>query len=159
MSFFDGEDEAVGGELDGGRHVLGEGEFAVVLLRVGEASDGAGDTAGLIADEGHVWNDIALGVEVHVAAGGCGGFFAVVEEVCFAVLVADEHKATAADIAREGVNDRESKADGHGCVDGVASLLEDLDAGVGGVVMDGDDYGVLGADGLFGRLRAGWTEE
>ena len=30
--FFVGEDEALGGEADGGGHVLREGEFAVVLL-------------------------------------------------------------------------------------------------------------------------------
>ena len=50
MGLFGGENVAVGGELDGGRHVLREGELAVVFLRVGEAGDGAGDAAGLVAD-------------------------------------------------------------------------------------------------------------
>ena len=49
--FFVGEDEAVGGEADGGGHVLREGELAEVALRVDEAGDGAGDAAGLVADE------------------------------------------------------------------------------------------------------------
>ena len=146
--FFGGEDVAVGGELDGGGHVLREGEFAEVLLRVGEAGDGAGDSAGLVADERHAGDDVALGVEVHVAAGGGGGLFAVVEEVGFAVLVADEHEAAAADVAGCGVDDGEGEADGYGCVDGVAALFEDGDAGVGGVVLDGDDHGVGGAGGL-----------
>ena len=75
------EDEAVGGELDGGGHVLGEGEFAEVLLRVGEAGDGAGDAGGFVALSGHSGHDVALGVEVHVAGGGGGGLLAVVEEV------------------------------------------------------------------------------
>ena len=147
VGFFGGEDVAVGGEVDGGGHVLGEGEFAVVLLRVGEAGDGAGDSAGFVADEGHAGDDVALGVEVHVAGGGGGGFFAVVEEVGFAVFVADEHEAAAADVAGCGIDDGEGEAYGYGCVDGVAALLEDFDAGVGGVVLDGDDHGVLGADG------------
>ena len=84
--FVGGEDVAVGGEADGGGHVLGEGEFAEVLLRVGEAGDGAGDAGGFVADEGHAGDDVALGVEVHVAGGGGGGLFAVVEEVGLAVL-------------------------------------------------------------------------
>ena len=140
-----GEGVAFGGELDGGGHVLGEGEFAVVFLRVGEAGDGAGDSAGLVADEGHAGDDVALGVEVHVAGGGGGGFFAVVEEVGLAGVVADEHEAAAADVSCGGVDDGEGEADGYGGVDGVAALLEDFDAGVGGVVLDGDDHGVLGA--------------
>ena len=121
-----------------------------MLLRVGEAGDGAGDSAGFVADEGHAGDDVALGVEVHVAGGGGGGLLAVVEEVGLAVLVADEHEASSAEVAGEGVDDGEGEADGDGCVDGVAALLEDFDAGVGGVVLDGDDHGVLGAGGLFG---------
>ena len=118
-----GEDEAFGGELDGGGHVLGEGEFAVVLLRVGEAGDGAGDSAGFVADERHAGDDVALRVEVHVAGGGGGGLFAVVEEVGLAVLVADEHEASSAEVAGEGIDDGEGEVDGDGCVDGVAALL------------------------------------
>ena len=68
----------------------------------------------------------------------------------FAVVVADEHEAASAEVAGEGVDDGEGEADGYGCVDGVAALLEDFDAGVGGVVLDGDDHGVLGADWFFG---------
>ena len=145
--FFGGENVAVSGEFDGGGHVLGESELAVVLLRVGEAGDGAGDSAGFVADEGHAGDDVALGIEVHVAGGGGGGFFAVVEEVGFAVVVADEHEAAAADVAGGGIDDCESEADGHGCVDGITALLEDFDACVSSIVLDGDDHGVLSADG------------
>ena len=42
-NFRRGEDEAVGGEADGGRHILSEGELAEVLLRIDQAGDGAGD--------------------------------------------------------------------------------------------------------------------
>src|ERR1700679_987277 len=116
-----------------------------MFLGVGEARYGAGDAAGLVADEGHAGDDVALGVEVHVARGGGWGFFAVVEEVSFALVVADEHEASAADVACGGIDDGESEADGYGCVDGVAALLEDFDAGVGGVVLGGGDHRVLGA--------------
>ncbi len=66
------------------------------------------------------------------------------------VLLPDEHEAASAEIAGEGINDGEGKADGDGCIDGIAALLEDGEAGVGGVVLNGDDHGVPGADGLFG---------
>ena len=126
-----------------------------MFLRVGEAGDGAGNSAGFVADEGHAGDDVALGVEVHVAGGGGGGLFAVVEEVGFAVLVADEHEAAAADVAGCGIDDGEGEAYGYGCVDGVAALFEDFDAGVGGVVLDGDDHGVLGTHRDLGRGLGG----
>ena len=50
-----------------------------------------------------------------------------------------------------GIDDGEGEAYGYGCVDGVAALFEDFDAGVGGVVLDGDDHRVLSADRFFGR--------
>ena len=78
-------------------------------------------------------------------------------------VVTDEHEAAAADVAGLRVDDGEGEADGHGCVDGVAALLEDLDAGVGGVVVDGDDHGVAGASGgeagLLGRSDDGCGKE
>ncbi len=82
-----------------------------------------------------------------------GGFFAVVEEVGLAVFVADEHEASAAEVSGEGIDDGESEVYGYGSVDSVPALLEDFDAGVGGVVLDGDYHGVPGARGLFGGLR------
>ena len=51
-----------------------------------------------------------------------------------------------------GEDDGEGEAYGYGCVDGVAAVLEDFDAGVGGVVVDADDHGVAGAHG-----RCGWN--
>ena len=150
---FGGEDEALGGEVDGGGHVLGEGKFAEVFLGVDEAGDGAGDAGGLVADGGEVGDDVLLGVEVHVPGGGGGGFFAVVEEVGFAGGAADEHEAAAAEVAGGGVDDGEGEADGDGGVDGVAAGFEDGEAGVGGVVVDGDDHGVGGAGGEVGGVR------
>jgi hypothetical protein len=150
IGFRSGEDEAVGGEGDGGGHVLLEGELAEVLLRVDEAGYGAGDAAGLVADGGEVGDDVFFGVEIHVGGGGGGGLLAVVEEVSLAVACADEHESSAADVASLGMDDGEGEAYGYGGVDGVASLLEDGEASVGGVVVDGDDHRVPGADGLVG---------
>ncbi len=106
-----------------------------------------GTPAGLVAGGRHAGDDVAVGVEVHVAGGGGGSLLAVVEEVGAAVLVADEHEAASSEISGEGVGDGEGEVDRHGGVDGVAALLEDLEARVGGVVLDGDDHGVRGAGG------------
>ena len=148
--FLGREDVAVGGEFDGGGHVLGEGEFTEVLLGVGESGDGAGDAGGEVANEGASGDDVAVGVEVHVARGCGGGLFAVVEEVGFAVVVADEHESATANVSGRGIDDGQGEAYGYGCVYGVATLFEDGEAGVGGVVVDGDDHGVFGAGGLVG---------
>ena len=78
---FGGEDVAVGGEFNGGGHVLGEGEFAVMLLGVDEAGDGAGDAAGFVADGDIPGTTLPWASRYMSAAGGSGGLFAVVEEV------------------------------------------------------------------------------
>lgn len=109
------------------------------------------------AGDGGLWDDIALGVEVHVGGGGGGGLFAVVEEGGVAVVEgvgggADEHEAATADVAGGGVDDGEGKADGYGRVDGVAALAEDFYSCVGGVVVDADDHGVGCAGGGFGEV-------
>ena len=130
-----------------------------MLLRVGKAGDGAGDSAGLVAEDRHARDDVAFGVEIHVAGSRGGGLLAVVKEVGFAVLVADEHEAASAEVAGEGVDDGEGEVHGDGGVDGVAALLEDLDASVSRVVLDGDDHGVRGAGwfdvGLLGKCGDG----
>ena len=98
---------------------------------------------------------------VHVGAGGGGGLLAVVQEGGLAVAEgglshaagtagADEHEAATADIAGGREDDGEGETDGYGCVDGIAAGTEDFDAGVGGVVVDADDHGVVGADGWDG---------
>jgi hypothetical protein len=64
-------------------------------------------------------------------------------------VLVDEHEAAAAEVAGKGIDDGERESDGDCCVDGVASGFEDVDPGVGGEVMYGDDHGVRGADGLI----------
>ncbi len=125
-----------------------------MLLRVGEAGNGAGDAARLVADERHIRDYVSLGVEVHVACGSGGGLFAVVDEMGLAAVVADEHEATATDVACCGIDNGEGEADGRGCIDGVAALLQDSEACIGGVMVDGDDHGVLGPGWL---LECDWS--
>ena len=74
------ENEAIFGELDGGRDDRLEAELAVFLLCVGEAGDRAGHGNGFVAQRAGVGDHVALCVEVHVARGGAGRFFAVVDE-------------------------------------------------------------------------------
>ena len=102
-----------------------------------------------VADDAGVGDDIALGVEVHVGGGGERRFLAVVDEDVFAGVLVDEHESAAADVAGKRVDDGEREADGDGSIDGVAAFLQDLNAGVGGEVMDGDDHGVRLAHGLI----------
>ena len=69
-----GEGVAIGWRGDGGSHVLREGEFAEVFLRVGEAGDGAGDSAGLVADERYVGDDVALASRYMSRVAAAGAF-------------------------------------------------------------------------------------
>ena len=119
-----------------------------------------GDARGFGAYRGHSGDDVALRVQVHVRGGGSGSFLAVVEELRLAVgkllrSGPDQHEAAAADIAGIGVNNGERKPHSDGRVDGVATLLQDLDAGVGSVGLDADDHGMRLAHrcDLAGALR------
>jgi hypothetical protein len=66
------------------------------------------------------------------------------------MFVTDEHEASATEIACEGIDDGEGEVNSDRRVDGIAALLENLDSGIGGVVLDRSDHGVLGTDGFFG---------
>ena len=144
VSFLVREDVALARQADGGRHVLRQGQAAVVLLRIGEAGDGAGDADGLVAEGRLPGDDIAVRVEIHVGGGSGRGLLAIVDEMGVAGVHADEHEASAADIAGLGEDDGEGETDGDGRVHRVAAGLEDFDAGVGGRVMDADHHRVLG---------------
>ena len=80
------------------------------------------------------------------------------------MLVADQHKAATTDVAGRRVDDGEREGGGYGGVNSVAALFEDGDSCVSGIVLDGDDHGMLCADrseaGLLGRGgREGRGEE
>ena len=73
-----GEDEALGGELDGRGHDAGEAELAVLALGVDHAGDGAGGGDGAVADDtglGGGGDDVAFGVLIHGFGGVPAGLF------------------------------------------------------------------------------------
>ena len=61
----------------------------------------------------------------------------------------DEHEAAAADVAGDRMHDGEREAGGDCRIDRVAALLQDGDAGVGGVVVHADHHGVVGGGRCF----------
>ena len=71
---------------------------------------------------------LPLLVLIHVGRGFRRGLLAIVEEVDFAIGAAEEHEASAADVAGLGIDDLQREADGDGGIDGVAALLHDRDA-------------------------------
>jgi hypothetical protein len=129
-----GEDKAIGGEATGGFADVGPGDFAgaVFLLGESEAGDGAGDAAGAPAHGGGAgtgFEDVAIGAEIHVAAGGGGGGLAVVDGDGATVGEVDHHEAAAADVSGERIDDGEGETDGDARVHGVAAFFENFHAG------------------------------
>ena len=61
----------------------------------------------------------------------------------------DEHEATTAEVARVRPHNGQRKSGGDSGVDGVATVFEDLDTGIGRQVMDADDHRVFGSNRLF----------
>ena len=70
-------------------------------------------------------DDLAVSIEVHVPIGRKRRCLSIVEEGCLTVQVR-QHKAATADIAGNGIGDRERKADGDRRIDGIAALTQDL---------------------------------
>src|SRR6266513_1531080 len=86
-----------------------------------------------------------------VARGSERGGLAVVERGDLALGGAVHDEAAAADVAGVRQDDFERKADGDRGVDGIAALLEDVDADLRGERVRGDDHGVRRGDGARPR--------
>jgi hypothetical protein len=84
----------------------------------------------------------------------CGerGLLAVVDESSMAVMGTQQQEASAAEVAGRGMDDGKSKAGCNSGVDGVATGAQDLQAGVGGKMVDADYHAVLGPDWLLGKI-------
>ena len=104
---------------------------------------------------------VALGVEIHVATGGCRRRLSIVDRDRLTALGdVHEHEAAAAEIAGAGQGDRESEPDGDRRVHRVAALAQDLHADAGRARFLARDHPVLrvhrmedvarGEDGLVG---------
>ena len=97
---------------------------------------------------------VAVAVEVHVGRRGERGGLAEIDERLAAVGELDGHEAAAADVAGRGEHHAERVADGDRRVDGVAALLQDVDADLGREVLARDHHAVARADRQRrGRMR------
>ena len=103
-------------------------------------------------DQAQALDDVAFVVQVHIAAGGFGGGFAIVEEIGFAIDV-HRHKPATADIAGFGVGHGQGKGGGNCGVDGVAAFFENLCGHFGAVLIGCGDCAAVQGDGI--RRRAG----
>ncbi len=160
--FFVAEDKTFSGEANGRSHNAAQPEPPEVALGVDEARDRAGNAGGLWAVGRHPRDDVAVRIEIHVGARGGRRLLAEVEEVRFGGFQAtgacgragaDEHEAASADVAGRRKRDGQREADGNRGVHGIATGAQDLDAGVGRVVLNGDDHRVLRAHGRCWRDR------
>ena len=130
-----------------------------MLFRVDEAGHGTGDADGFVSDDARVfaglWEDVALGVEIHVCGGGGGRFFAEVDEVSFSGGVAEKKEAASAEISGLGMDNGKREAGGDGGIDSVAAGAQHLDAGARGEFVDAGDDGVRSVRGAQRRGRDG----
>ena len=141
------QDVALARELDGGRHDLGARQPAVLAARALEPHHRARHAGREIAVEAQARDRLAGRIEVHRLARGRGSGLAEIDEAVAAVREMEDHEAAAADVAAAGIDDRERVADRDRRVDGVAALLEDAHADLGGVVLGADHHAVLRLDG------------
>jgi hypothetical protein len=137
------------GQLDGRRHHLGAGHGAVFLQHLFHAHHGAGHADRLVAMDGKAGDDIAVGVQIHVGAGGRRRFFAEVDKGVLAVGEMDSGEAAAANIAAAGMHHRERIAHRHRGIDRVAARGQDFRARLGGVALGAHRHAI----GRFDRRR------
>jgi diadenosine tetraphosphatase ApaH/serine/threonine PP2A family protein phosphatase len=141
------------GEADGRRHHLGELHRPVRAQGEVQTGDRAGNGDGATSDGRGLRVHAPVGAQIHFARRLLRGLLAVVHKARAAVRQAHEHEAPAADIAGFRLDHGERKRDRHGCVHGVAALLEGLDAGFGGKRFIAHHHGLSRAHRLRRPLR------
>ena len=75
-----------------------------------------------------------------------GRFFAEVEEGLAPVRQLNRHETAAAQVARRGIHHRQRIPHRNGGIDGVAAVLEHIDADMAGQMLGGDHHAVFGRD-------------
>ena len=90
-----------------------------------QAGYGPRHAGGRCADERCPFDHLAISIEVHVPIRRERRCLAIVEKGRLTVQVG-QHKAAAANIAGNGIGNRERKADGDSRVDGIAAITQDL---------------------------------
>ena len=140
-----GHEIAVVGQVNGGLEDLltGHGVGAVVLQQVLHAGNLAGGRNGQAADAAHGAQLLAVLLELlHLAGlvqpnlgvGRSGSDLAEVDDLhLFGLGVVDGHEAAAAQAGEVGLNHTQGVGHSRRCIEGVAALLQDLQASLAGV--------------------------
>src|SRR6266702_6075758 len=136
-------------------HNVREFHRAVGLQSQFETGHGPRDRDGTIADDGGLFIEVPILVDVHIAGGFAGGHFAVVEESCFAAGEADQHEAATADVARGGFDHRERERHSDRRIHRIAAALEDFHSRLRAKLFVGGDHPVGSADCLLGPRFGG----
>ena len=98
---------------------------------------------------------LSLIVEIHIAKGGRSRHLAIVDGDGLAALgIMHHHEAAAAEIACAWERDRESKADGHSGINGIAAILQDLQSDLRGQRFLAGDHAIRAVDGMNEITRA-----
>ena len=148
--------EAIPRETDGRCEQFRPGPTTVPAVQLPQSRDGARHTRGVMSDEAQFWNDVAIGIEIHVARRSGWRCFAKIEETRLAIDM-QCGKATATEIASFRKCHGERKANGHRRIDGVAAGAQDLFGNDGGRPIwrgDGRHIGT-GRDGEQKRAKEG----
>ena len=139
--------EAVFRIADGRGQQLAPGQLAELLVRLPQAHYRTGYTCGTCPDQAEVLDDLALVVQVHVACGGLGRDFAVVEEVRLAI---DEqgHEAATADVTGLRVSHRQGEGGRHCRVYRVAALFQNIGGHLCTILIGGGHRAALQRGGV-----------
>src|SRR6185437_5404201 len=147
------EGKAVFGQIDGRLYQTGEAQLCITQL-VKYAGDGARYAGREMPVLAEIRPRVAIGVEIHVAGGGSGCFFTVVERDIFSVGRMCDHEASSADVTCGGIYDCQYQLRRDRCIEGVATLTQHLHACMAGEGMCGDHGAVIHE----GRLADGIVE-
>ena len=153
LGLFPGQGVSLARQLDGGSDHLLQRKLAIFFLGVNHARHRPGHADRLEADFAGTFNDVALGVEVHVARRRGGSLLAIVDKVRRAVGHADEHEASAADISGRRMHHGQREPGRDRGVNGVAASPHDLHSRVRRQVVHADHDGVLGVNRMGGGPR------
>jgi hypothetical protein len=130
------------GQRDRRRHHLTKGQPAVVVERRGQSHHRAGNRDRLVAAQAFPRDHVPLRVEIHARRGRQRRGFAEIQKFVRAVGEVDHHEAAAAQIAAARMHHRFGKADGHGGIDGISPVLQDVHADPGGETLSADHHAV-----------------
>ncbi|MCY1178832.1 hypothetical protein D9M73_192040 [compost metagenome] len=116
-------------------------------MRLPQAHYRTGYACGACPDQAEVLDDLALVVQVHVARGGLGRNFAVVEEVRLAIDK-QGHEAATADITGLWVSHRQGEGGRYCRVHRVAALFQNIGGHLCTILIGGGHRAALQGGGV-----------